>query len=120
MPVLLCSTDTAAGQVSLALERGPSTYRPWTSVRTGNGPHGALLALDRRGFVAKSSTSSSVCELDLVSEWGRERTRVGWGPCGLGVVSYEDGAPQYEYLAVVTGPDGVCLARLSPCIPWPV
>ncbi|MGW0669854.1 hypothetical protein [Streptomyces sp. NPDC002746] len=120
MSVLFSSTDTAVGQVSLVLKHGPSTYRPWTSVRTGNGPLGALLALDRRGFVATSSTSSSVCELDLVSEWEREWNRVGWGPRELGVVSYEDGAPQYEYLDVVTGPSGACLVRLSASIPWPV
>ncbi|MER6393683.1 YncE family protein [Streptomyces sp. NPDC001523] len=78
--VMLISSDTAAGSVTLTAKLGPSSYRPLGSVVTGRGPLAAVQCVfGGEAFVALSVSDENFA-VDVASARVIGRVGVGWAP----------------------------------------
>ncbi|MFJ3841837.1 YncE family protein [Streptomyces sp. NPDC090054] len=102
MEVVLISSDTAAGRLTLTGKVGPSSYLPLGSVVTGRGPLVVAQCVPGGEVFVALSVSDEILVVDLVSGRIGARVRVGWAPRNLTPV------PGTHYLLVANaGSDSI-------------
>jgi YVTN family beta-propeller protein len=89
MSVLVYTTDTDAGTISVLRQEADGKYQKFHEIAVGNAPRGSVkFTKDGRGFVSNTSTNT-VSEIDALTQREVARIQVGSGPRGLAVLASE-------------------------------